>query len=96
MPGSHVVLIDGNASGILKVSNVDEDWVYIAEIQLLPEHQGRGLGTQILEDIMAAAETANQSVELQVLTVNPAKRLYERTGFKVSHEKMYWHPPGRP
>jgi ribosomal protein S18 acetylase RimI-like enzyme len=52
----------------------------------LPEFQGRGLGTTILGDVIEHARMGRRPVSLQVLKVNPARRLYERLGFVISGE----------
>lgn len=51
-----------------------------------PTRQGRGLGTEIVRNLLAEAAAARVPVELQVLKVNPARRLYERLGFTVFAE----------
>ena len=72
------------------------------EIQLLnlmiaPEFQRRGLGTAVLQDLRAEAQTRRVPIRLQVMKVNPARRLYERLGFTVTEEtathfRMRWSP----
>jgi ribosomal protein S18 acetylase RimI-like enzyme len=36
--------------------------------------------------LIAEAEQLNQAVYLNVVKINPARRLYERLGFQVIHE----------
>ncbi len=52
-------------------------------IAVLPEHRGRGIGTQLLEAILADARKQYTAVSLSVDLVNPARRLYERFGFEA-------------
>ena len=59
-----------------------------------PERQGQGLGTQIIKDVLAAADRQGLAVELQVFSENPAARLYEKLGFGVTHYKMLRKPAG--
>lgn len=87
MQGAHIVLIDDEPVGILKVES-EENFVHLAEIGLMPERQGQGLGTQIIKDVLAAADRSGLAVELQVFSDNPATRLYERLGFGTTHYKM--------
>lgn len=57
--------------------------LYLAEIQILPEYQGLGLGTELIRLIIREADP--DPVALQVLKTNPgARRLYERLGFHVT------------
>jgi len=52
-------------------------------IALLPEHQHKGHGTQLLRAALVAAQSAGyQQVSLTVHPENPAIALYERCGFK--------------
>lgn len=87
MHKAQVVLVDGEPAGILKVKQEDS-FIELSEIGLMPEYQGRGLGTQIIQDVLAVADGLGFDVELQVFSINPASRLYERLGFKETHKKM--------
>lgn len=83
-----VVLVDEHPVGWLEVS-VEERWLYLADIGLLPECRNQGLGTRMIQDVLDYANAHELTVELQVLVTNPAQRLYERMGFRPSHVKMY-------
>lgn len=56
---------------------------FIEEIALLPEAQGRGIGTRLLRDILQAARQRGVPVRLSVFLSNPAQALYARLGFTV-------------
>jgi GNAT superfamily N-acetyltransferase len=88
MHGAHLVLVNAQPAGILKIEVLD-GFVYLAEIGLMPEHQNQGLGTQIIQDVIALADGLGLPLELQVFAINPAVKLYERLGFGVTHYKMY-------
>ena len=62
------------------------DAVKLHRVFLLPEAQGRGIGTRLVEEVLAASRATRRPVRLRVLRVNPARRLYERLGFKVTGE----------
>jgi ribosomal protein S18 acetylase RimI-like enzyme len=51
-------------------------------IALLPEFRGRGIGTQLLQHLLARADERYPRVCLSVTLGNPAARLYERLGFR--------------
>jgi ribosomal protein S18 acetylase RimI-like enzyme len=72
-------LLTGDAKGY---GYVGDDTPEVA-IAVLPGHRGRGLGDRLLRELLAAAAGAFASVSLSVRTDNPARRLYERTGFRV-------------
>lgn len=61
---------------------VDEATPELA-IAVLSEHRGKGVGTQLLTELLAVAKEFYPSVSLSTRTTNPALRLYERIGFRV-------------
>ncbi|MGE0623241.1 MAG: GNAT family N-acetyltransferase [Pseudomonadales bacterium] len=79
---------DGVSIGMLKVIKTRDAWK-VVQIQIVPDHQGRGIGSQVLAGLLAKAADADAPVVLSVLRVNPAKRLYERLGFRVVGEKPW-------
>ena len=52
---------------------------------LIETARGRGIGTALVEQVIADAEARAVPVRLGVLEHNPARRLYERLGFRVVH-----------
>jgi GNAT superfamily N-acetyltransferase len=80
-----VIVVDEQDVGAYKVE-VRTDCVFLAAVEILPDYQRRGLGTAVVEDFVARAEQVNLPAALQVLKVNPARRLYERLGFRVTQE----------
>jgi ribosomal protein S18 acetylase RimI-like enzyme len=71
--------------GLLKAYRSDGYWI-ILQIQVLPEYQKQGIGTEAIKIILAAAKRENVTVRLGVLKQNHARRLYERLGFVISSE----------
>lgn len=64
------------------LASVDEDTPQLG-IALLPEHQHKGHGVNLLRAALAAARSAGyRQVSLTVHPENPAIALYERCGFK--------------
>ncbi|RDJ98430.1 GNAT family N-acetyltransferase [Paraburkholderia lacunae] len=81
--------------GLLKLSRTNHDW-HLHQIQVLPSHQGKGIGENVLRAVLAAAKREGVPVSLTVLHGNPARRLYERLGFKLGTEtsvdaRLIWH-----
>ncbi len=100
-PALHrVIVVDGRDAGTFVVEwRVDE--VYVALIELLPVYQGRGIGSDLLRSLIAEAHGRGLPVTLHVLKPNtPARRLYERLGFRVvGDEEHRWrmlNPPTSP
>jgi len=68
--------------GMLSVEERVED-VFLGAIEIHPTYQQQGLGTTIIQHIINDAARKMKPVRLQVLKVNPAKKLYDRLGFSV-------------
>jgi ribosomal protein S18 acetylase RimI-like enzyme len=79
-----VIVCNRRDVGVLDVQRLDDGVVYIARMELMPEHQGRGIGTRVVEQLIDDARRERAvSVDLDVLDANVgARRLYERLGFE--------------
>jgi len=80
-----IIIVDGRDVGRLAVDRYP-DRINLRLIEILPEYQGRGIGTAIIQDILDEARQAKIPVTLMVLSINPAQRLYERLGFAAIEE----------
>ncbi|MFA6072638.1 MAG: GNAT family N-acetyltransferase [Candidatus Woesearchaeota archaeon] len=80
-----IITLDGLDIGSLEIETTKNN-IHINEIQLLPKYQGRGIGTKILQDLIIHAKLNKIDLDLKVLKINPAKRLYERIGFIICKE----------
>ncbi len=58
----------------------------IVDIALLPGFRGRGVGSHLLRTLQRAAADAGCRLSIHVEVNNPARRLYERLGFKPAGE----------
>jgi ribosomal protein S18 acetylase RimI-like enzyme len=84
-----VIEIDGEPVGRLYVARW-EDEIRIIDIALLPEHRGRGIGTRLLEELLAEGAETGKRVSVHVELNNPARTLYERLGFvPVAEHGLY-------
>jgi ribosomal protein S18 acetylase RimI-like enzyme len=80
-----IIVFEGKDTGLLDVTEKETETVLIS-IRLLPEFQNKGIGTKIIQDILEKSHGKNKPVRLQVLKINPAKKLYNRLGFKIFGE----------
>jgi ribosomal protein S18 acetylase RimI-like enzyme len=62
------------------------DHVQLLQIFILPNYQRRGIGSRLIEGLLAEARAAHVPLRLRVLRVNPAFELYQRMGFRVVEE----------
>jgi GNAT superfamily N-acetyltransferase len=58
--------------------------IQLTQIYILPSHQNRGIGTSLVRELSREARETGRPIRLRVLSVNPARTLYEREGFKVT------------
>ena len=74
---------DGEVAGMLRLL-VADDALEIRDLQLLPAHRNRGIGSWAVDWTLAEADRRGLArVRLRVFVENPALRLYSRLGFKV-------------
>ena len=86
---------------ILVLDGVDIGWIqtiaqnseyFVAQIVVDRSFQRKGIGTEVMKRLISEAARANRVVRLNVVKINPARRLYERLGFQVVHQddrKLY-------
>jgi GNAT superfamily N-acetyltransferase len=61
----------------------------IAEMDVLAEHRGRGIGTAMLARAEEQARAQDyRLMALHTRTTNPARRLYERCGYEATGEAL--------
>jgi ribosomal protein S18 acetylase RimI-like enzyme len=94
-----IVQSEGRDIGYIKVAD-HEDGILLDMVLIDPTYQNRGLGTALIAPVVEEAHARGEAVVLQVLKVNPSKRLYERLGFVVTgdlpnHYVMHARPQGR-
>jgi len=83
---SHLVYYKGALVGVLKYESTELE-VEIMQIQIHPDHQNKGYGRGIIQQILNDAQS--KLVSLTVLKDNPALQLYLRLGFNIVGEDMY-------
>ena len=86
-----VIVIDGSDVGAMAVEWRSEE-AFLSDIYICQERQRQGLGTAVLSSLVSQAQQRGLPVSLKVLKNNPARRLYERLGFRLENETEthYW------
>jgi ribosomal protein S18 acetylase RimI-like enzyme len=82
-PGARhdIILAGEEPAGRLYVHRGPEAML-VVDLALLPGHRGRGIGTALLRELLSEAAAAGAPVRLHVEHDSPARRLYERLGFR--------------
>jgi ribosomal protein S18 acetylase RimI-like enzyme len=76
-----IVMIDGRDVGYMYVENHD-DHVFLAGIYLDREYRCRGVGSELISDLLSSCRNLRKPLRLRVLRPNRAQRLYTRLGFR--------------
>lgn len=84
---SHIILRNRKPIGLVKLGVVSlkgtEKSLHIRQLQILPEHQGKGIGSKVLAVVKKRALQLQLPITLNVLLKNPARGLYLRHGFQI-------------
>jgi ribosomal protein S18 acetylase RimI-like enzyme len=81
-----IIMVNGRDAGLLHVEREPAE-LFLANVQIHPAFQNRGLGTAVIKTVLESARALQISVRLQVLKVNRgALRIYERLGFVTFKE----------
>jgi len=85
-----IIEFDGVPIGYIAVERRKEV-IFLSSIEIAPDYQNRGIGTMLIQALLDEGRSRGVSVELYVLKVNPARRLYERLGFTIIRETETHH-----
>lgn len=85
-----VIELEGQPIGRLYIDRGDED-IRITDIALLPECRGRGIGRMLMEEILTEGRESGKRVTIHVEHDNPARRLYDRLGFRHVDTNGVYH-----
>ena len=80
-----IIECNGVAIGCISVERRN-DLILLGVIEIAPEYQNQGIGTRLITDLQGEGKRQGVPVQLQVLRVNPARRLYQRLGFEIVGE----------
>jgi ribosomal protein S18 acetylase RimI-like enzyme len=90
---------EGNGDAGRVIVHAGADHLLVVDIALLPEHRGRGFGTQVLREVMRVATERRVSVRMSAFVGERALRLYRRLGFEERggdglRVGLEWRPVG--
>ena len=80
-----IIQADGTDVGWLQTV-VGKSEHMLGQIFVDAPFQRRGIGTEVLRRIVEEASRLQLPIRLAVVKFNPSRRLYERLGFRVTHE----------
>jgi GNAT superfamily N-acetyltransferase len=80
-----IIVLDGSDVGWVQTIRKNEE-LFVAQMFVDGRFQRKGIGTKVMKRLISEATAFNLAVRLNVVRINPARRLYERLGFRVTHE----------
>lgn len=84
---TYIIELNGKEIGFYNGEDLEDGSYEIGNICIIPEYQGKGIGTQILKDIMEIHK--NQDIHIQYFKQNPVGNLYQKLGFEPSGETPF-------
>ena len=85
-----VVEVDGKPAGRLYVDR-RKDEIRLIDTALMPQFRNRGIGGELLNDLINESESSGKPLSIHVEHMNPAMRLYKRLGFEKISEYGIYH-----
>jgi len=82
---SQIILADGRDVGWVQAQE-GEAVLWLQSLYVIPAMQRRGIGAEVLKKMIDRALSAHKPITLSVVKINPALRLYEAYGFRITHE----------
>jgi ribosomal protein S18 acetylase RimI-like enzyme len=81
-----IIKVEETSAGTIDVREGNEN-IFISGLYILPQFQGKGIGSSILKELIDKAQSEKKRLELEVLRVNTdAQRLYKRLGFIMTEK----------
>ena len=68
---------------------VEDTAINVGSFYVMPMMQRRGIGTQVLQMLLARARNQSKAITLSVVKINPALHFYEKHGFRITHEDKH-------
>ncbi len=78
-----VITYGGEPIGTIYISE-DGGFIEINQFFIMPEYQNKGIGTNILRNILDKADRSGLKMKLKYLRNNPVESLYKRNDFMIT------------
>lgn len=91
---AYIIQYDNKDIGFYNGESLENGNYEIGNICIIPEYQGKGIGTKILKDMLEKYSDTN--IEIQYFKLNPVGNLYKRLGFEKSGETNFHYQMVKP
>jgi GNAT superfamily N-acetyltransferase len=85
VPEVRIITLDGADIGWLQ-SMTRDGALFLAQFFVEPAHRRQGIGTEVMNHLIEEAKLAGHAMTLGVVKTNPALQLYQRLGFRTTHD----------
>ena len=83
-----IVTLEGKDIGWIQTQSNDRT-INLGQLYIAPGSQCRGVGSAVLQQLLAESGKRGKDVTLSVMKGNPALGFYRRHGFRVTHDDRY-------
>jgi ribosomal protein S18 acetylase RimI-like enzyme len=83
-----IIALDGQDIGWLQWSP-QANAFFLGQLYIDTPFQKHGIGTEVMRGLIAEAADAQKPIQLDVVKINPALRLYVRLGFLICGEEEH-------
>ena len=83
-----IITADSRDVGWIQTQSA-EGAINLGQFYVIPTWQRRDIGTEVLTRLIAEAKDQGRAITLSVVKINPARRLYEAHGFRITHDDQY-------
>lgn len=80
-----IIVVDNQDIGVTNFFE-DEGKYHVGLIIVHPDYQGKGIATKIIKDYIYITREEKKEILIKTYKYNPAKKLYEKLGFKQYDE----------
>lgn len=91
---AYIIIYEDKKIGFYNGQLLDSGNYEIGNICIIPEYQGKGIGTKLLKDILE--KNKEENIEIQYFKSNPVGLLYKRLGFIPSGESKFHYKMIKP
>ena len=84
---TYLINLDNKNVGFYNDEYLDNGDYEVCNICIIAEYQGKGIGTEILKDVLE--KNKDKNIHIQYFKQNPVGKLYARLGFEPNGETEY-------
>ncbi len=84
---AYIIQLNGKNIGFYNGETLEDESYEIGNICIIPEYQGKGIGTRIIKNIMELHK--EKDLHIQYFKQNPVGKLYKKLGFVPDYEKEF-------